>query len=139
LSKEDIDIIAESQVEHTESREKVATALSNLFGKSGELRLEDDRVVFLSSERASLQLLKDQFRDRRVRAAARRLLLSTVEDQGIQAVLLLNKQAATVGIAALCDDPRESPLGPIVLRIRYQNILELIDWLTKGYDSKETS
>ena len=139
MSKEDIDIIAESQVEHTESREKVATALSNLFGKSGELRLEDDRVVFLSSERASLQLLKDQFRDRRVRAAARRLLLSTVEDQGIQAVLLLNKQAATVGIAALCDDPRESPLGPIVLRIRYQNILELIDWLTKGYDSKETS
>ena len=139
MSKEDIDIIAESQLEHTESREKVATALSNLFGKSGELRLEDDRVVFLSSERASLQLLKDQFRDRRVRAAARRLLLSTVEDQGIQAVLLLNKQAATVGIAALCDDPRESPLGPIVLRIRYQNILELIDWLTKGYDSKETS
>jgi predicted RNA binding protein with dsRBD fold (UPF0201 family) len=139
LSKEDIDIIAESQVEHTESREKVAAALLNLFGKSGELRLEDDRVVFLSSERASLQLLKDQFRDRRVRAAARRLLLSTVEDQGIQAVLLLNKQAATVGIAALCDDPRESPLGPIVLRIRYQNILELIDWLTKGYDSKETS
>ncbi|MGA2875677.1 MAG: RNA-binding domain-containing protein [Nitrososphaerales archaeon] len=139
MSKEDIDIIAESQVEHTESREKVAAALLNLFGKSGELRLEDDRVVFLSSERASLQLLKDQFRDRRVRAAARRLLLSTVEDQGIQAVLLLNKQAATVGIAALCDDPRESPLGPIVLRIRYQNILELIDWLTKGYDSKETS
>jgi len=139
LSKEDIDIIAESQVEHTESREKVAAALLNLFGKSGELRLEDDRVVFLSSERASLQLLKDQFRDRRVRAAARRLLLSTVEDEGIQAVLLLNKQAATVGIAALCDDPRESPLGPIVLRIRYQNILELIDWLTKGYDSKETS
>ena len=101
MSKEDIDIIAESQVKHTESREKVATALSNLFGKSGELRLEDDRVVFLSSERDSLQLLKDQFRDRRVRAAARRLLLSTVEDEGIQAVLLLNKQAATVGIA-LC-------------------------------------
>ena len=139
MSKEDIDIIAESQVEHTESREKVAAALSNLFGKSGELRLEDDRVVFLSSERASLQLLKDQFRDRRVRAAARRLLLSTVEEEGIQAVLLLNKQAATVGIAALCDDPSESPLGPIVLRIRSQNIVELIDWLTKGYDSKETS
>ena len=67
------------------------------------------------------------------------MLLSTVEDEGIQAVLLLNKQAATVGIAALCDDPNESPLGPIVLRIRSQNILELIDWLTKGYDSKETS
>ncbi len=138
MSKEDIDIIAESQVEHTESREKVAAALSNLFGTSGELRSENDRLVFLSSERTSLQLLKDQFRDRRVRSAARRLLLSTVEEGGMQAILLLNKQAATVGIAALCDDPSESPLGPIVLRIRSQNIVELIDWLTKGYDSKET-
>ena len=139
MSKEDIDIIAESQVKHTESKEKVAKALSNLFGAGGELRSETDRVVFLSSDRNSLQLLKDQFRDRRVRAAARRLLLSTVEEGGIQAVLMLNKQAATVGIAALCDDPSESPLGPIVLRIRSQRVVEVIDWLTKGYDAAETS
>jgi predicted RNA binding protein with dsRBD fold (UPF0201 family) len=139
LSKEPIEIIAESQVKHTESKEKVAKALLNLFGTNGELRSEDDRVVFLSSDRNSLQLLKDQFRDRRVRAAARRLLLSTAREGGAQAVLMLNKQAATVGIAALCDDPGESPLGPIVLRIRSQRVLDLIDWLTKGYDSLETS
>ena len=62
-----------------------------------------------------------------------------MEEGGIQAVLMLNKQAATVGIAALCDDPSESPLGPIVLRIRSQRIVEVIDWLTKGYDAAETS
>jgi predicted RNA binding protein with dsRBD fold (UPF0201 family) len=139
LSKEDIDIVAEVQVKHTESRERVANALANLFGKNGELRLEEDRVMFLSTERNSLQLLKDQFRDRRVRAAARRLLLSSVGEDGMQAVLLLNKQAATVGIAALCDDSRESPLGPIVLRIRSSKLQEEIDWLTKGYDSAGTS
>jgi len=139
LSNEDIDIVAEAQVKHTESREKIATAITNIFGSSGELRSEEDRVVFLSSEKNSLQLLKDQFRDRRVRAAARKLLLSSIDNGATQALLLLNKQAATVGIAALCDDPSESPLGPIVLRIRSTNLQGVIDWLTKGYESAETS
>lgn len=139
MSEEDIDIIAEAQVKRTESKDKIAKALTNLFGENGELRFEDDRIVFLSSNRNSLQLLKDQFRDRRIRAAARRLLLSGAEANGLQSVLLLNKQAATVGIAALCDDPRESPLGPIVLRVRSSKLQEIIDWLTKGYDSRDTS
>lgn len=139
LPANDIDIVAEAEVKHSESKEKVAAAVAKLFGTNGELRVEDNEVMFTSQDRSSLQLLKDQFRDRRVRAAARRLLLSSMQGGELQAVLLLNKQAATVGIAALCDDPRESPLGPIVLRIRSQNIAEVIDWLTKGYDSAETS
>ncbi|MHB2035151.1 MAG: RNA-binding domain-containing protein [Nitrososphaerales archaeon] len=139
MPNEEIDIVVETQVKHTESRKKIANAISNLFGSSGEQISEEDRVVFLSSKIDSLQLLKDQFRDRRVRAAARRLLLSSMAAGGMQAILLLNKQAATVGIAALCDDPSESPLGPIVLRIRSPNLQGVIDWLTKGYDSAETS
>ncbi|MDG6998344.1 MAG: hypothetical protein JRN15_04430 [Nitrososphaerota archaeon] len=134
----DIDIVVEAQVKYTESKEKVAVAITKLFGTDGELRVEKDNVMFFSSSRDSLKLLKDQFRDRNVRAAARRLLLVGSEGAN-QAVLLLNKQAATVGIAALCDDPRESPLGPIVLRISSQNIGEVIEWLTKGYDSRSTS
>ena len=136
---EELDIFAEAQVKHTESKQKISDALTRLFGTDGQLNVENDRVTFSSSKIESLQLLKDQFRDRRVRAAARRLLLSSLKDGGLQAVLLLNKQAATVGIAALCDDPSESPLGPIVLRIRSRKIQEVIDWLTKGYDSQESS
>lgn len=134
----DIDIVVEAQVKYTESSEKVAAAITKLFGTRGELRVEEDRVMFLSSSIESLQQLKDQFRDRQVRAAARRLLLSGSEGTN-QVILLLNKQAATVGIAALCDDPRESPLGPIVLRINSQNVGEVIEWLTSGYDSRSTS
>ncbi|MDG6904944.1 MAG: hypothetical protein JRN20_04070 [Nitrososphaerota archaeon] len=139
MSREEIDILAEAQVKRTESREKISKALSNLFGKNGELRSEPDRVAFTSSDRSSLQLLKDQFRDRRIRAAARRLMLTSLEGGGLQTVLLFNKQAATVGIAALCDDSSESPLGPIVLTIRSQRVEEVIDWLTKGYDTQETA
>lgn len=135
LSEEEIDIVVEAQIKHSESEEKVAKAISNLFGSSGEKRVEEDRVLFLSQEISSLQLLKDQFRDRRVRAVARRLMLSNTEEGAIQTTLLLNKQAAMVRIAALCDDPSESPLGPIVLRIRSRNLRKIVDWLTQGYDS----
>jgi len=135
----DLDITAEAQVKHTESKEKVAQAISKLFPRGGELRFEDDRVVFISSSLSSLQHLKDQFRDRRVRSAARRLLLSNQEENALQTTLLLNKQAATAGIGALCDDPRESTLGPIVLRIRSEQLLAVIDWMTQGYDKVERS
>jgi predicted RNA binding protein with dsRBD fold (UPF0201 family) len=135
----DLDITVEAQVKHTESRDKVASAITNLFPSEGELRLEDDRIVFISSKVEALQHLKDQFRDRRVRSAARRLLLTNQEDGSLQTFLLLNKQAATAGIGALCDDPSESALGPIVLRIRSQNVLKVIDWMTHGYDKVERS
>jgi predicted RNA binding protein with dsRBD fold (UPF0201 family) len=135
----DVDIIAEAQVKHTESKEKVAQAISNLFPDGGELRFEDDRVVFASIKLESLQHLKDQFRDRRVRSAARRLLLVNQEQGDLQTHLLLNKQAATAGIGSLCDDPRESALGPIVLRISSPELPKVIDWITQGYDNVERS
>jgi predicted RNA binding protein with dsRBD fold (UPF0201 family) len=90
--------------------------------------------MLVSNDLKTLQHLKDQFRDRRVRSSARRLLLTNQEEGSLQTYLLLNKQAATVGIGALCDDPRESALGPIVLRIRSNELEKVIDWITAGYD-----
>ena len=135
---DNLDVVVETEVRRTESKEKVASAVSNLF-KVGELRVEEDRVVFTSENIESLRFLKDQLRDRRVRSAARRLLLSNSGEDPFQTFLLLNKQAATVGIAALCDDPRESALGPIVLRIKSPRLQEVISWLTFGYEASETS
>ena len=136
----DVDIVVETQVKKTESRDKVAAAVSNLFRASGELRVEENRVQFVSTNIESLRFLKDQFRDRRVRAAAHRLLVSNKgSEDSNQTYLLLNKQAATVSIGALCDDPRESALGPIILRIRSNRINDVIQWLTEGYDRAERS
>lgn len=130
----DLDIVAETQINNTESKEKVVAAVKNLFKENGELRAEDDKIVqFVSSNLESLRFIKDQFRDRQVRAAVRRLLVANSEDSGESTYLLLNKQAATVSIAAICDDPSESALGPIVLRIRSPRIKEVIEWLTAGF------
>ena len=132
---QDIDIIAETQIKNTESGEKVASALSNIFKDHGELRVEQNRVQFVSNNLESLRFIKDQFRDRQVRGAARRLLLLNKGDSE-STYLLFNKQAATVSIAALCDDPRESALGPIVLRIRSPRLQEVIEWITAGFVPK---
>jgi len=130
-----VEILAEAQIRKTESPTKVSDAVKKLFGDKGELCVEPDRVMLVSNDLESLRYLKDQFRDRRVRSSARRLLITNKgEEDSLQTYLLLNKQAATVGIGALCDDPSESALGPIVLRLKSRNIQAVIDWLTAGYD-----
>ena len=127
----DIDIFAETPLHHTESAEKVKEALGNIFGPQGTLTVELDRVTYSSNDLESLRFMKEQFRDRRVRAAARRILLAN--STGIETRLLLNKQAATAGIAAVCDDPSESALGPIILRLRGSpNVDRMVEWLTQG-------
>ncbi len=135
----EVEIVAEAEIKKTESKDKVANAVRNLFGGKGELRVEDDRVMLVSSDLETLRYLKDQFRDRRVRATARRLLFKNQEQGSLQTYFMLNKQAATVGIGALCDDPRESALGPIVARIRSNELQQVIDWLTFGYEGSATS
>jgi predicted RNA binding protein with dsRBD fold (UPF0201 family) len=134
-----LEIVAEAEVKKTEAASKVADALKKLFGERGELRVEPDRVMFVSSDLEALCYLKDQFRDRRVRSSARRLLLANRGEDSTQTFVLLNKQAATVGIGALCDDPSESALGPIILRLRSGNLEGVIDWLTAGYERSSTS
>jgi len=135
----EVEVVAEAEVKKTESKDKVANAVRSLFGEKGELRSETYRVMLVSSDLESLKYLKDQFRDRRVRSSARRLLLKNQEEGSLQTFLMLNKQAATVGIGALCDDPQESALGPIVLRIRSNELQKVIDWLTFGYEVSTTS
>ena len=134
--KLDLEIYAETPLNHTEAPEKVVEALTKIFGPQGEIRVEEDIVSYRSSDIASLRFMKDQFRDRRVRAAARRLLVQNSTE--IQTQLLFNKQAATVGIAAICDDPSESPLGPIILRLRSEQLNDVIDWLTQGFEGKDS-
>jgi predicted RNA binding protein with dsRBD fold (UPF0201 family) len=139
LESPEVEIVAEAEVRKTESPAKVKEAVGKLFGSNGELLSESDRILFVSTELDSLRYLKDQFRDRRVRSSARRLLVRNLEEGSSQTYVFLNKQAATVGIGALCDDPAESALGPIVLRLRSSDIQAVIDWLTSGYDLASTS
>lgn len=86
------------------------------------------RIKLVSEEASSLNVLRNQLRDRHIRGAARKLLLS--ELKGDSTSLMLNRQAATVGVVALCSSADQSPLGPIYVTINSKQIATVIDWLS---------
>lgn len=57
----------------------------------------------------------------------RRLLLSNLEQSSTW--FYINKQVSTMGIVVLVDDKFESPLGPIRINLKSNNIDRVIEWL----------
>jgi len=122
-------VSVEAEVSPSEDPEKVERAVLNVVADSpGEVRRSGSMVRFTSQDAGSLICLRDQLRDRRVRAVARRLL--TDARQGSLTELMINRQAAAAGVVVLCGGQDESPLGPIFLRIESAQLDELIGWLT---------
>ena len=125
----DAEVVFRARVLPSEDPAQVAKALAFLSGSATLETREGTRTVKASFEGTnSLNFLRDQLRDRRIRPAARRLLLRSSEDG--EATLLLNRQAAAVSVVALCGAPGESPLGPVFLVLKSTKLQELIDWLT---------
>jgi len=118
-----------ASLSRSEDPEKVLKAMKNLLGE-GECRVtnETDTIIVSSSGRRCLERIRDQLRDRRVRSAARRLFLTRSEGVGVS--IMLNRQAASEGIVALCNREDESPLGPIYLKLESDHLGTLMDWLT---------
>lgn len=121
----------EATLASTEDPEKVLGAVRSILGEapctvekgSGLIRVK-------TSDSGSLDGLRDQLRDRHVRAAARRRFMAGRE--GERTVVMINRQAAAAGVTALCDSPEESPMGPLILTLESERLDELIEWLT-GY------
>lgn len=74
-----------------------------------------------------LSTLYNQVRDRSIITVLRRLLLSNLEKSSTW--FYINKQVSTLGIIVLVDDEIESPLGPIRINLRSNNIDRVIEWL----------
>ena len=87
-----------------------------------------DSIRLRSTSPRCLQRLHDQLRDRRVRDAARRLMLASLEGRIL--LLKINRQAAAAGVLALCSNAVESPLGPLNLQVETDAPEKLVDWLT---------
>ena len=127
-------VALESSLAPSEDPGKVVAAMENVVGDCAHA-LDERRwsVRIVTEDARSLVKVHDQLRDRRVRAAARRLLAAG--KQGRKTTVMLNRQAAAVGIIALCSSEDESPLGPIYLTIESRALDEVISWLT-AYEEK---
>jgi uncharacterized protein len=118
-----------ASVAPSEDPEKVIAAMHQVLGECDCLiDIDETSIKMRSSSPRCLQKLHDQLRDRHVRDAARRLMLRLLE--GNTLTIMLNRQAASAGVVALCTTATESPLGPLTMEIESDAPQRLVDWLT---------
>ena len=114
----------EAELMPSEDPEKVSKAIENVSGLKPEI---SEGVVILRSDANSLSNFYRKIRDKNVVGSVRRLLIE--HRRGRETWIYLNRQAAYVGKLVVCEDPNESPLGPITLVIESDYIDEVIEWL----------
>jgi predicted RNA binding protein with dsRBD fold (UPF0201 family) len=122
-----VDLKVEAIVNPSEDTQKVIDAIANLFTRCSPEVSFRSRVVGRAVGSDSLAILYEQVRSRSVMGVLRRMLLDN--RVGDSTSFLLNKQAATSGIAAVIEEEQESPLGPIRVTISCEELDALIDWL----------
>jgi len=119
----------EAEVSPSEDPEKVLQAMKNVVGEAEcDIATDYHSVRLVTEDPKALAHIRDQLRDRHVRAAAGRQMI--LKSSGLSTSLMLNRQAAAAGVIALCGSPDESPLGPVYLNIESERIETLIEWLT---------
>jgi len=122
-------IILEASVSPSEDPAKVVKALEGVVGEArSDLHEHPSSIKLTTEDGGAFVRLRDQLRDRHVRSAARRQMLVNASPRSTS--LMLNRQAATAGVIALCGSPDESPLGPIFMRIESDRLQSVIDWMT---------
>lgn len=122
-----IDLKVEAIVNPSEDTQKVIDAIANLFMRCSPEVSFRSRVVGRAVGSDSLAILYEQVRSRSAMGVLRRMLLDN--RVGDSTSFLLNKQAATSGIAAVIEEEQESPLGPIRVTISCEELDALVDWL----------
>jgi predicted RNA binding protein with dsRBD fold (UPF0201 family) len=121
-----IELKVEAPVNPSEDPQKVIGAIESVIKCSPEFRY-GSRVVGRGAGSEPLSLLYEQVRSRSAMGVLRRMLVDN--RAGDSTWFLLNKQAATAGIAAVIDQEQESALGPIRVTISCEELDTLIDWL----------
>ncbi|MAH21869.1 MAG: hypothetical protein CMO12_03555 [Thaumarchaeota archaeon] len=120
-------IVAQTRVNPSEDHYKVADAIKNVLPSLDPILHDKEILEAHSVEERTLHHIYEQVRQRRTSAAFRKIMLRNSTESSTW--MHLNKQAATVGVVVVCEDASESPLGPIILRITANPIVDLIDWL----------
>jgi hypothetical protein len=121
-----VEVEAEAYLNPSEDEAKVSRALNNIL-PGAQVEKRDERLVARAEGYQALEPLYRQVRERQVITALRRMLRA--HSEGGETWVYLNRQAAFVGRLAVCEEPEESPLGPIVLRVRAEDLEGFIDWL----------
>ncbi len=111
----------------SEDLDKVKQAISNIFPDL-TIKNENFSIKAQSNELKSLKKIYETISSSQSQKIYTRNLENNLEDDSTW--FFLNKQAAFVGIVAICDEAEESPLGPIKVTLTSSNIDAIIDWIS---------
>lgn len=111
----------------SEDPDKVKQAVSNIFTHL-TTKNESFLIKAQSNELKSLEKICEAISSSQSQKIYTRNLENNLE--GDSTWFFLNKQAAFVGIVAICDESEESPLGPIKVTLTSSNIDAIIDWIS---------
>jgi predicted RNA binding protein with dsRBD fold (UPF0201 family) len=127
---DEIAVRVETEINFTESEEKVRMAVTNLFGNVSTEVKSSYKGSILKAEaegQEALVKLRNLLRLNRIRDAARKALFGGMRGRTIG--FCLNKQVAFAGHVSFSEEVAESPLGPIRVTIECEDPRWLIDWL----------
>lgn len=114
---------ARAPIHPSEDPQKVLRAVLNMMeGCPGTA--EGPYATAVSGDTAPLDALRDAMAARRSQAGLYRNLQNNLD--GDTTWFYLNKQAAFAGTPAVCDDPDESPLGPIRITVTSGRIHDIM-------------
>jgi predicted RNA binding protein with dsRBD fold (UPF0201 family) len=116
------EIYAKADLNPTEDLDKVIKAISNII-EYDEIVVGDNYICAIG-DIETIKNLGDEFKERKIRGTARKLMLKGSSHNKIS--FKLSKQAALAGALNLVDD-NLSPLGEIYIEIKTNNVKKLID------------
>jgi len=119
-------IDASCAINPSEDPSKVKEAISNVLPNI-EIQLSEDSIKATSQNLETLTNIFDTINSRRIYRVYRRCLNKNRSEDSTW--FYLNKQAALANTIVLCDEPEESPLGPIKIILTSKDIEQIIDWL----------
>jgi predicted RNA binding protein with dsRBD fold (UPF0201 family) len=124
-NNKNLEIIVQTYINPSEELEKVNFAIKNVFPNSNFI-LKDNKLHLSTEKLEDLKKIKDQIRSRSTISVLKKVLYN---NQNMDITwFLLNKQAAFSGVVAVVEEEDESPLGPIKITIKNQDIEEIIAW-----------
>lgn len=124
-----INIIVKTSINKSEDIEKIKEAISNIIKLN--YKIKENLIIADTSEYKSLDNLYNIFRNKQTSHIARKNLIRNIENNNTY--ILFNKQAAKVNSIVICENEDESPLGPIIVKITSNRIIEFIDWFVPKY------